>query len=191
VEDKVPNAFATPNGIVVIHTGLFDVVENEAQLAAVVGHEISHAVQEHTWRQHEYQKTTRTALLIGAAVAAAYGQAGLWNIAELTEAAIRNGYSRNLENQADRLGMAYMVDAGYDPREAPRVWKQMVKKVGEAPTDFFWSNHDNASTRRSYLMNELKNNYAELHYSELQSDSLAFHEIAAKIDAITRKKDRR
>src|SRR5262249_48287953 len=60
--NKEPNAFALPNGIFVIHSGMFNVVENEAQLAAVIGHEIAHATQEHTWRKLNYQKNTRLAL---------------------------------------------------------------------------------------------------------------------------------
>ena len=181
VQDKVPNAFALPNGIVVIHSAMFDVVQNEAQFAAVVGHEISHAVQEHTWRQQQHQKVARTALAIGAAFAAAYGQNALRDTLQLVQGAIQNGYARNLENQADRLGLEYMVAAGYDPREAPRVWKEMTNKLGDAPTDFFWSNHDNNATRRSYLMNELKNNYADLDYSALRTDEKPFKAIADKV----------
>jgi predicted Zn-dependent protease len=46
-------------------------------------------------------------------------------------------YQRRLENQSDRLGLEHMVNSGYDPREAQRVWKEMTKKIGDAPTDFF------------------------------------------------------
>jgi hypothetical protein len=181
VKDKNPNAFALPNGIVVIHSSMFDIVENEAQFAAVVGHEIAHAVQEHTWRQQQYQKGKRTALAIGAAVAAAYGQNGIGNALTLVQAAMQSGYARSLENQSDRLGLEYMVNAGYDPREAPRVWKEMTKKLGDAPTNFFWSNHDNHSTRRSYLMNELKNNYARLDYSQFRINEAEFKEIVERV----------
>src|SRR5262245_63559788 len=80
----------------------------------------------------------------------------LARIGNMVEGAIRSGYSRSLENQADRIGLEYMVSAGYDPREAPRLWKQMTKAVGLDVTDFFWSTHDNQATRRSYLMNEIK-----------------------------------
>ena len=62
-------------------------------------------------------------------------------------------------NQADRVGMEYMLAAGYDPREAARVWKVMALKNGEHATNFFWSTHDNNTTRRSYLMAEMRNNY--------------------------------
>jgi Zn-dependent protease with chaperone function len=181
IQEKVPNAFALPNGVVVIHSGMFDVVENEAQFAAVVGHEIAHSVQEHSWRQQQYQKGKRTALAIGAAIAAAYGQNALRDALTLVQAAVQNGYARRLENQSDRLGLEYMVNAGYDPREAPRVWKEMTNKMGDSPTNFFWSNHDNHATRRSYLMNELKNNYSTLEYSRLRSNESEFKAIVERV----------
>ena len=83
------------------------------------------------------------------------------------------GYSRSLEDQADRMGLEYMIDAGYDPREAPRVWKVLTLAEGDKPTNFFWSNHNNNTTRRSYLMAELKNNYPNLDYSKLQKGERA------------------
>ncbi len=190
VENRVPNAFALPNGIVVIHSSMFDVLENEAQFAAIVGHEIAHAIQEHTWRQQQYQKGKRMALAIGAAIASAYRQNGIANALTLVQAAMQNGYARSLENQSDRLGLEYMVNAGYDPREAPRVWKVMTKKMGDTPTDFFWSNHDNNSTRRSYLMNELKNNYSRLDYSKFQTNDSAFADIASRVRSATSGKRR-
>jgi predicted Zn-dependent protease len=87
--------------------------------AAIVGHEIAHAVQEHSWRAQQHQTGTRTALAIGAAIAAAYGQGAISDALTLTQAALQNGYQSGLENQSDRLGLEYMVNAGYDPREAP------------------------------------------------------------------------
>jgi predicted Zn-dependent protease len=164
---------------------MFDVVENEAQFASIVGHEIAHAVQEHTWRAQQHQKGTRTALAIGAAIAAAYGQGAISDALTLTQAAMQNGYQRGLENQSDRLGLEYMVNAGYDPREAPRVWKAMANKFGDSSTDFFWSNHDNHSTRRSYLMNELKNNYARLDYAKFQTNEQEFKRMVDRVHAAT------
>lgn len=181
VQEKAPNAFALPNGIMVVNSGLFDVLDNEAQLAAVIGHEIAHAIQEHTWRQQEYRKGTRTALALGAALAAAYGVYSVSDALTLVQAAMQNGYARALENQSDRLGLEYMVNAEYDPREAPRVWKAITTKLGDAPTDFFWSSHDNNATRRSYLMNELKNNYATLDYSKFQTRDADFASMVARV----------
>jgi len=185
VVDKTANAFATPNGIVVVHSGLFSVLENEAQLAFILSHEISHAVQEHSWRQSQHLKVRRSLLKVGAAFAAAYGQYDLANLASMFEGALRNGYSRSLENQADRMGLEGMVAAGYDPRQAPQTWKALTQSVGDSSTDWFWSTHDNHATRRSYLMNELKNNYPDLRFETLKIEADPFAEMAAKAKAVS------
>jgi hypothetical protein len=74
-----------------------------------------------------------------------------------------------------------MVRAGYDPRQAPAVWKLMTKKYGLQVTNVFWSSHENQATRRSYLMNELKNNYRGLDYSTLKTNAEEFVVIKAAI----------
>lgn len=183
VVDNTPNAFATPNGIVVVNSGLFDVLENEAQLSFILAHEVSHAVQEHSWRQSQHLKVRRGLMQIGAAVAAAYGQYDLANLTSMFEAALRNGYSRSLENQADRMALERMVAVGYDPRQAPNTWKALTRTVGDSSTDWFWSTHDNNATRRSYLMNELKNNYAGLDYAGLRTGGESFVEMEKKVQA--------
>jgi hypothetical protein len=177
VEQKAPNAFAAPNGTVVVNSGLLTTVENEAQFASVLSHEITHAVQKHTYRQMQYHKNIKVALRVAGAVGAAYGGnagAAIANATRLTEAAIRNGYQRSLENQADRVGLEHMIAAGYDGREAARVWKVMAMKIGDQRTDFFWSDHDNDTTRRSYLMAELKNNYAGVDFDGYKRNSESF-----------------
>jgi hypothetical protein len=181
IDSKEANAFALANGTVVVNSGLFDVLDNEAQLAAVMGHEMAHATQEHTWRQLQFHKTERMGLAIGAAIASAYGKYNVSDALTLTQAAIQSGYSRNLENQADRVGLQYMTAAGYDPREAPRVWKQMTKKYGNQSTDFFWSSHDNNATRRSYLMNELRNNYQGADFASLRVSEEQFHRVQGEV----------
>ena len=119
----------------------------------------------------------------------AYGLSSLADVANMVNGAIVNGHQRQLENQADRVGLEYMVNAGYDPREAPAVWKLMAKTNGVQATNFFWSSHDNAPTRRSYLMNELKNNYRDLDYSTLKTNEAEFSRIkAAVINANGQKK---
>lgn len=190
INEKVPNAFALANGIVVVHSGIITSLENEAQLAAILAHEIAHATQEHTWRQMNKDKGKRTAIMIGGIAAAAFGLGGVQNILQLTLAAMVNGYARRLENQSDRIGMEYMVAAGYDPREAPRVWKVMSKKYGDAPTNFFWSNHDNNATRRSFLMVEIRRNYAEMNLNNMKKgDEVEYEKIIALTkDAAAKKK---
>jgi Zn-dependent protease with chaperone function len=185
VEDKSCNASAYPNGVVVVHSGLFDVLENEAQLEFVLSHEVTHSIEKHVWREHEYHKTALMALRIGGAIGAGFGGRGIADIANMVEAGIRNGYARSLENQADREGMERMLEAGYDPREAPRAWKAVAKKYGDRPTNLFWDNHDNNATRRSYLMSELKNNYSETEFSSLKKDGEEYHRISERIRNLT------
>jgi hypothetical protein len=188
VLDDEANAFATPNGIVVVNSGLLELLENEAQLVAVMGHEIAHATHEHTWRQQQFHKGKRFAISLAGAVAASYGLSSVADITNLVNAAIVNGHSRSLENQADRVGLQYMVAAGYDPREAPVVWKLMAKKFGLHATNFFWSSHDNNATRRSYLMNELKNNYRGLEFTSLKTNADAYGQVkTAVLDAKSKK----
>ena len=99
----------------------------------------------------------------------------------LVNAAIVSGHSRSLENQSDRVGLQYLVNAGYDPRQAPAVWKLMTKKYGLQVTNFFWSSHENQATRRSYLMNELKNNYRDLDYTGLRLNADEYARIKAAV----------
>jgi hypothetical protein len=190
ISDKDANAFATANGIVAINSGMLTLLENEGQLAAILAHEISHATQEHTWRQLNKDKGKKTALMIGGIAAAAFGLYGVSDILQLTMAAMQNGYSRRLENQADRIGLEYMVAAGYDPREAPRVWKLMAKKYGDAPTNFFWSSHSNNATRRSFLMVEIRNNYSQMNLNEMKKGDEAAYEriVLLTKDAAAKKK---
>ena len=168
IRDKDANAFALANGVVVVNSGMITTLENEAQLAAVIAHEISHATQEHTWRAMNKDKNKRKALMVGSIAAAAFGGYGLSDSLDLINSAMVNGYSRRLEDQADRIGLEYMVAANYDPREAPRVWKIMSKKSGENAADFFWSSHNSNAVRRSYLMVEIRDNYSQLNFNEMK-----------------------
>ena len=178
VQDKSFNAAAFPNGVVVVHSGVFDILENESQLAFVLSHEVTHAIEKHQWREHEYHRKALTALKVGAIVGAGFGGRGVMDIANMVEGAIRNGYARSLENQADRVGLENALAAGYDIREGPRTWKVVSKKYGDRGTNFFWDNHDNNTTRRSYLMAELRNNYSDVDYTKLKKDSDDFHHVA-------------
>jgi predicted Zn-dependent protease len=98
--------FSLPSGVVVVTSAMFDVLENEAQLASLLGREIAHIVQKHSLRQWNESEQKRLAFVFG-----------------------RTGsYSWQHEVQADRLSLEYMLLAGYDPREAPRAWKLIAEK---------------------------------------------------------------
>lgn len=160
VDDSV-NAFATPNGIVVIHTGLLKLLENEAQLAAILAHEIVHATHEHTWRERQHHKVKRIAIGVAGIAAAAFGVRSGLDLALMLNAAIISRHARALENQSDRVGLYYMAQAGYDPREAPAVWELLTARLGPENTDLFWSSHESQTNRRAYLEEELAVNYSD------------------------------
>ena len=174
VDKKNFNAASYPNGVVIVHSGVFSVLENEAQLAFVLSHEISHAVEKHVWLQHQYHRNELIALRAGGAFIPFGGGV----VTDLFVAGIRSQYSRSLENQADRVGLEWMLAAGYDIREAPQSWKAVSKTKGDSVTNPFWSSHENNTTRRSYLMAELRNNYPDVDYTNLRQDSDEFHRVA-------------
>ncbi|MGB7862561.1 MAG: M48 family metallopeptidase [Candidatus Sulfotelmatobacter sp.] len=174
VQAKSFNAVTYPNGVVVVHSGVFDVLQNEAQLAFVLSHEISHAVEKHAWEQHEYHRYELIALRAGGAFVPFGG--GL--ATNLFASGIQNEYARSLENQADRVALEWTLAAGYDIREAPQSWKAVSEKKGDRPLNPFWDSHDNNTTRRSYLMAELRNNYSAVDYSKLKKDREEFHHVA-------------
>jgi hypothetical protein len=174
VQDKSFNAAAYPNGVVIVHSSVFDFLQNEAQLAFVLAHEISHAVEKHQWQALHYHRAELTALRAGGALIPFGG--GL--VTGLAASGIQNQFARSLEGQADRVGLEWMLAAGYDIREAPASWKAVSMKKGDRPLNPFWDNHDNHTTRRSYLMAELKNNYSDVDYSKLKKDSEQFHHVA-------------
>jgi len=181
IHEKDFNAGAYATGTVVINHDVFNFIENEAQLAFLLSHEIAHATQEHAVRQMNDRKKTRTWLKIGAIASYAMGYGLIARSLAITEQAMQAGYARSVENQADRIGMANMIQSGYDPREAPRVWRINAMIYGDDKTDFFWSNHSSNAERRSYLMLTLRNTYPGLDYSELKRDSVEFQKIASMI----------
>lgn len=174
VEDKSFNATAYPNGVVIVHTAVFDFLQDEAQLAFVLAHEISHAVEKHQWQALHYHRTELAALQAGGAFIPFGG--GI--VTTLAAQSIQSQFARSLEDQADRVGLEWMLAAGYDIREAPASWKAVSMKKGDRPLNPFWDDHNNFTTRRSYLMAELKNNYSDVDYSKLKKDSAEFHHVA-------------
>ena len=117
VDSAVLNAFALPGGYVYINRGLLAHLNNEAQLASILGHETGHIAGRHGVKK--YQKAMGAQLiLLGAAVATE--SQGLAVGTNLLLTAILQGYSRKDERQADELGTSYMYKAGYNPLEMPK-----------------------------------------------------------------------
>jgi len=136
--DKLANAFCLPGGKVAVYTGIMPVAKDEAGLAAVIGHEVAHAIA-----RHGGERMSQQLLLEGAALAATVS-AKDERTGELYATLLGVGatfgillpYSRLHESEADRMGLIYMAKAGYDPRAARDFWARMAandKKQGKPP----------------------------------------------------------
>ena len=128
VKNPLLNAFTYPNGVIYVHTGILARMENEAQLATLLAHEMTHATHRHALQGQRSLKA-KTATLAGLqmlmAPLGAYGGVITLLGAVGTMSAV-TGYSRDLEREADSEGLEMMVRAGYSPTEAPKLF--MVSK---------------------------------------------------------------
>lgn len=144
IENDTPNAFALPGGKVGVHTGLFDVAKNDAQLAAVIGHEVAHAIARHG---PERMSQGMLAQIGAAAVGIGTGSNTYAQLAaQAAQLAIILPYSRTQESEADHIGLLYMAEAGYDPRAAVELW-QNFKALGNGGPPEFLSTHPGEDTR--------------------------------------------
>jgi predicted Zn-dependent protease len=112
VDSPSVNAFALPGGFIYITRGMLAYLNSEAELAAVLGHEIGHVTARHSVRQHSAATTTS---VLGAVVSVATGIDGVDDLTNMAGTAIVRGYGREHELEADRLGAQYMARSGYDP----------------------------------------------------------------------------
>lgn len=117
------NASMAPNGMMQVWTGMLLRAENEAQLAAVLGHETGHFIERHTLQQWRAAKNSTTGLAFFQIFAAMAGVGIAGSVAELAVIGGLSQFSRTQETEADNIGLALMADAGYDPREIVRVWE--------------------------------------------------------------------
>ena len=174
VEDSGINAAALPDGTVLVNTALLGAVENEAQLAFVLSHEISHVLQVHYWREVHETRPQRIGLLVAGIAAGAFiGDLGLF-MAELGMISVINGHQRELENQADRLGLQNVIEHGYDPRAAPGFMRIIIERYGARSTSKLWSNHDSALLRGSFLTAQLMKQYPDHHFDGKKVNTAAF-----------------
>jgi len=130
VNDSTPNTFALPGGFVAISRGLLAALENEAQLAAVLGHELGHVTARHS------VQAMQSGSLLGLGMAVLGGVAGQGGYAvaaqqagQLAAGLLENTYSREQERESDRLGVDYLVLAGYDPQGAVHLQEYFYRKV--------------------------------------------------------------
>jgi predicted Zn-dependent protease len=146
LNSKELNAWCMPGGKIAVYTGLLDKLQlTDAELAAVMGHEIAHALREHGRERASEQVATSAVIGIAAAVLGApTGSADLAGlVADLT---ISKPNSRTHEVEADRIGVELAARAGYDPYAAVSVWEKMARAGGSEPPQFL-STHPSSESR--------------------------------------------
>ena len=171
IRDPTVNAFALPNGTIYVHTGLLARLENEAQLAFVLGHEISHVVNKDGVyaTQSFHNKTVSTKLfdLVLAPAAVFFGLLGdlvrsgfgLLYVSSVT------GYSKEQETRADRESIKFGTMASYDPKEAPNVIEILMKeheKYAGREEVYFLMNHPSNQWRKKKMEGLIEKEYASI-----------------------------
>jgi beta-barrel assembly-enhancing protease len=153
IEQKEINAFALPGGPIFINIGTITAAQNEAQLAGVMSHEMSHVYMQHSAKAATSPKRTFTEIL--GAAAGAIGGRVLGGLVELGAGALILRYSREDEAQADAVGAIIMYKAGYDPVELANFFELLNKQGGSPPQ--FLSDHPNPGNRTAAIEKEVRN----------------------------------
>ncbi|HXA67400.1 MAG TPA: M48 family metalloprotease [Bryobacteraceae bacterium] len=158
VANKKINAFSLPGGPIFVNTGSIEAADNEAQLAGVIAHEMSHVVLRHGTKQLTAQNLVQLPLLLAGALA------GHSLLGQLTQIGIGLGassvllkFSRADEEQADYNGTEIMADAGYNPVELGRFFEKLEKKSGaQGSLEQFLSDHPNPGNRVEAINDEVR-----------------------------------
>ncbi|MCK4840308.1 MAG: M48 family metallopeptidase [Methylococcales bacterium] len=149
-EDDSLNAFALPAKKIGIHTGLIKLVDNQDQLATIIGHEIAHVLAKHS-NERLSQKTavSQGVALVGAISnpSSTLGQLGLGALGLGAQYGIILPFSRTHESEADIIGLDLMAKAGFDPRQSINLWQKMAQASKGQQSAEFMSTHPSHSTR--------------------------------------------
>jgi predicted Zn-dependent protease len=143
------NANMAPNGMMQVWTGLLLRTQNEAQLAAILGHEMGHYLERHSLQRWRNTRATSD-------FAAVLGLGGAYTLpAQLLALGSISAFSRDQERRADEIGLELMTQAGYQPLEASRVWEQLIaedeKAQDKSPKSVFFASHPGAQERMATL----------------------------------------
>lgn len=163
VDDKQVNAWCMPGGKIVFYTGILPICESEAGIAAVMGHEVAHALADHGAQRMSAGTLQQVGLVVGNVATmndrdknllfnAAYGVG--------SQVGVMLPFSRSHETEADIIGQRLMAIAGYNPDEAARLWERMAKNGGSSQPEFL-STHPSSTTRIQNLRANAENAKAE------------------------------
>jgi predicted Zn-dependent protease len=157
-EDKTPNAFALPGNKIGIHTGMLTLVDNQDQLAAVIGHEIGHVLAKHSNERASQEMAVSQGMSMVQAVSqpqTALGQTAIGLLGVGAQYGILMPYSRTHESEADTIGIDLMAKSGFDPRQSINLWQKMDQaSQGQQPIEFM-STHPPHGTRIQQLEQHL------------------------------------
>jgi beta-barrel assembly-enhancing protease len=155
------NAFAFPNGAIYLHTGILARMDNEAQLAALLAHEMVHCTHRHSLRT---RRNIRDRAAYGASIRQAKIETGyeLAQVLGITGSIVSiSGYTRELETEADRIGLDLMIKANYDPREVLKLFELMKQdmEIEGIEEPYFFGSHPNVRQRVKNVNNWLAETY--------------------------------
>jgi predicted Zn-dependent protease len=149
-EDKSPNAFALPGNKIGIYTGMLTLVDNQDQLAAVIGHEVGHVLAKHSNERASQEMAVNQGMAMVQAISSpqsALGQTAFGLLGVGAEYGILMPYNRVQESEADIIGVDLMAKAGFDPRQSIALWQKMEQaSQGQQPVEFL-STHPAHATR--------------------------------------------
>ena len=149
---KIRNAWCMPGGKIAVYTGILDVTKNTNGLAAIMGHEIAHAVAKHSVERASRSLILNTGtqlidIFSGGKLSQVNRVTGMNTVGLLSQLGITNPFNRKQESEADYLGMIFSSLSGYDIRETVKIWERMKKfNKGKSPPEFM-STHPSADNR--------------------------------------------
>ena len=161
--DKIKNAWCMPGGKIAVYTGILEITKNTNGLAAVMGHEIAHAVAKHSVERASRNvvinvATQITDVLTGGKLSTVNRTTGMNTVGLLTQIGIFNPFNRKQESEADYLGLIFSSLSGFDIRETVNVWERMqIANKGKLPPEFL-STHPSPLNRIKKInewMNEI------------------------------------
>jgi len=149
---KVKNAWCMPGGKIAVYSGILEVTKNDNGLAAVMGHEIAHAVAKHSVERASRSLLLNTStqlidIFTGGKISQVNRATGMNTVGLLSQIGIMNPFSRKQESEADYLGLIFSSLSGYDIRETVKIWERMQKaNKGKEPPQFI-STHPSSANR--------------------------------------------
>ena len=170
---KVRNAWCMPGGKIAVYTGILEATKNTDGLAAVMGHEIAHAVAKHSVERASRATLVNTGtqlldIFSGGKLSEVNRTTGINTVGLITQLGLLNPFNRKQESEADYLGMIFSSLSGYDIRETVKIWERMQKlNKGKEPPEFM-STHPSSSNRIKDLnekMNDVIINYPPIDIS--------------------------